>query len=167
MDESGIPDKIVAACEEAAQRDPRKFKYGVYAGDSWTGGAYTFSWFTDVRGLVHFLTDLAPGLYIDPKDEPEDYVACRDQLRELLEGVDTIAKFDEVLIDSLNEAMDDQSIIWIGTFQDLCKGKSQWCRELRQEFRTLEDDEDGDPSDGPIKTSEVDAFVDMLEGYGQ
>jgi len=163
MSDSDIPSDINEACDEAVARDPRKFPFGVYAGDSWMGGARVFSWFKDLPGLVHFLTDVAPGIYIDPESDTEEYLQCRAKLRELLAAVDRVDQFDEALIDRLNEQISDQTITWIGTLDDLRSSKAEWCRELRESFREHDVE---DPSDGPITDDELEDFLEMLTEYG-
>jgi hypothetical protein len=166
ISDSDVPSNVTKACEAAAARDPRKFPFGVYAGDSWAGGAYMFAWFKDLTGLIHFLTDLAPGVYIDPKSETDEYLQCRTQLRELLAAVDRVDQFDEALINKLNEEVSDQTIAWIGTLDNLGSSKAEWCRELRESFREHDTEDGEDPSDGPITDDELEDFLEMLTEYG-
>ena len=150
------------ALNDATQSDPRMAPYGYFARSDFNLASIgMLFWFDSPGAIFRSIRDLQPHVYKDAAGDLsrrlETVLGCTDELR--LTGA---------LLGKVNEAARGSfELPWWGSFDQLCSGDSKWLQECRAEFREDSlDDIDGDADAGPIRESEVDAFVQFLKGYG-
>jgi hypothetical protein len=152
-------------CEESAERNPRTAAIGLFSREEWAEGVGIFQWFEDFESAKFMISHIIPAIQVDPDEDGEmkqTYEATREALSAILKPVGKIEDFTPELVERLAEALGDQPILWIGTFEGLCSSDNEWCADLRESFRA----DDDDPSSEPIKKSEVKDFVEFVQTYG-
>lgn len=152
----GYKDAI-AAMEAAMAADPRRFSFGMYAGDSFVGGAAAFQWYASADDLfasiaydLHFLID---------EDGDGEVVRSVVEILQAYRGND---RFGSECFGKLRAALEGvQDLHWVGTFDHLVNGDCEFARGARMEFRSCvsEQLDESDADDGPLAADEIDGFI--------
>jgi len=157
-------EQSLGAAEEAANRDPRIFPIGHISSAGSGSDTFTamFAWFASIEELAQFLHDIEPMIYdLGPGEGLEEF---QESVAPVLQSIRKEGLTDE-LLDAFNDAANpDTYVRWWGTFVDLCSSNAEYCRELRVDFRS--DNDEDDHQDRPIASDEIDEFIEFLKEYG-
>lgn len=155
---------------KANERDPRNFGYGCFFGGSFVlDDVRVFTWHKDLEGLVEFLGTLAPAVYQVEEDDLTKYQA---EVAPILESLRTKGIHDDVLEPINKSCASFMCIDWMGTFDELKSGDSEFAHGLRETFHEYNDEEDETDGDDapsptrPIEPDELDEFVEFVHTYG-
>jgi hypothetical protein len=155
MTESYDPvDKAVELADSASKRDPRMAKYGIIIADQSTGlMTYAALWFGTLDRVAEYLTESFAVL--DCKDADEDsFREIELVAQDVSNGV-----LNADVLDALNHfAVGWISLIWGGTFEELCRAERDVPRNVIALFRNTSDKDHVDP----IQPSEMELFVEFL-----
>lgn len=173
-DEDDVDDDGLEARVEAAEASWQDVQQGRPDGHTWGffsygdapgaigGGIGAFAWFPDRDSMLRFISATLP--YSPPGQaalDPDEIAANTEAIvTQLLAG----AISDSEGIARLNSVLRTCSQIqWMGTVDDLLQGDHPYALEVRQAFR---DDDENEPSSGPVGDSEREDFFEFLEEWG-
>jgi hypothetical protein len=148
----------------AHDRDPRQFRTGAFAADD--QGVGMFYWANSAHELVTVIKHVEP---FAGELEEKEAARFRQAVDSLLDGVN---ESDQLLTDGsreqLNSLLQGLEVRWWGTFDELVGSGTEFARELRDVFRSGEDDEGVDDGDleRPIPSERLADFVEFLAAYG-
>jgi hypothetical protein len=140
-------------------RDPRKYPWGYYSRDDYAG---VFFWFGSLHELLTYIATIEPVVCSDWELDNPQVEPMRARLKVILDR--TFARKRIKLTELLNELQaavaGDASLLWIGTFQDLCHAKGKFAADLVGEFLDEQDEPQIVP---PVKIPE---FIEFIGEYG-
>ena len=94
------------------------------------------------------------------------------EIASLMEKFSPIIADEDYLLNGLNTFLGEIELrlLFLGSYEDLCKSKNEWCKYLRSEFREdyLEDLEDYVSSkklQSSIKKSDQEDFAEFVSEY--
>lgn len=150
------------AAELPHDRDPRRYRCGMYTADSFVMSAVgMFLWFESPVEIAAYIRHVEPQIYQLDEDERGVLLAALEEpLNTLQAGTSDV----ETVRGAINAAAADHFVIeWAGTFDELSAGDGEWACEFRASFREACDKES---SPEPISADEVEAFVGYISEYG-
>ena len=147
-------EQACAAHAAAAARDPRRLPVGLLAGDPSGEAIGDFLWFASGEDLFQFLKHGEVTLLQLDQPDASGIRAALDRLVVAAGNVESVSP------DAITAAFGGwDKILWLGRFEDLCQGASEFASSLREEYRARRG---GPRGDGPIDAVEVEAFVEFL-----
>lgn len=131
-------------------------------GDPWEDGEQQFFWYPTRAALEHALLDAHA--FVDEEawaEEQEDWREPQFDLDAVLRDLPELTPGDAEAVDEVtNEWF---CVLWIGHLTDLVEGDDPLAVALREEHHAeLDRDEDS----SPIPEAELDAFIELLQAYG-
>lgn len=193
--ENSISELVEAAFnafEPSANRTPQRGDWGFYAYNdappAFCGaGLGGFYWFESRAEMAKCLAE--HGAFLSPGIGEEDLGPVLEIVREIGTRLGDGRIDGEKARTALNKVLEDiTQFSWIGSFEGLLSGDSEFARELRQEFREQQeaiedfdepgDDQESGKGDGAddlgaevgrqaaINEEEIDEFIEFLELYG-
>lgn len=146
--------------------DPRMAPFGYFGTDQF--GVGMFRWSTSAQAILarYVHEDLLGGLLED--DQSIAAVSARyDSWKQSGVGLSDVAA-------QLNELTGDEStIVWYGSFAELCTGSGEFGREVREAWRENRGGcsapvglGENESVDGPVADADLDEFVVFLTTYG-
>jgi hypothetical protein len=155
---------------DAQFRDSEEyFLYVIESGEHAGGGTSCYFWFESFAQLLESIKE-----NYDFWEWQNDFVG--DDLNKIIGDSGSVSELNEELKSELGAYMHENAgiiLYYWGKFSGLCSGLSEFCIEVRADFRSsIEDDEchsaEAEGEDGradlsrPISLEEVDAFVRFL-----
>jgi hypothetical protein len=165
--EPDLPNSI----EDAQGRNPIEFPFGFFIEDHYAqsdGGC--FFWYkTEIEMQQAIQNDLIDALSDGTND---DIKSVKTEIASLMEKSSPIIADADHLLNALNTFLDEIELRlqFLGSFEDLCKSKNDWCKYLREEFREgyqeeLEEDVSSKKLQSSIKKSEQEDFAEFVSEY--
>ncbi len=170
MSNEATLNKALNIFNVAAALNPKTSQYGILTVDTSLGvkESWCFLWFSDAKNLSTFFRKSYPYTCCSIDEDDEEQF---DELIELTRTIKTIPP-DEGILDELADFSGGSiSMIWWGTFNDLCSKKNEIAEKVRSEFRRPSVDQilfsktelqACSSKDYPIQEYELDMFVDFL-----
>jgi hypothetical protein len=152
---------------DSSSADPRQFVFGFFAADDFAFGPGAHHWYGSLAALHRALVHDLPFAFLD--DEPEE---CAEFERELVlatEGMTTIEALGSVGAQTLAESLQGvQRLCWVGTFDELRLGSTEWALRMRSEFREHQclESPATTSTELPLTDTELEEFIDFLAHYG-
>jgi hypothetical protein len=149
-------------------RDPRANPFGFFwysdAPAPLGGGMGVFCWFSNAQEAVDWLfAELADHWLRRLREGTSTLDAIHNALEEAISGK---RETGDVLV-SINEMLKRAvQIEWWGTFEELRTSDLAFPKKVRAALHREGPTEDSEDDESPITESELDAFVEMLRGYG-
>jgi hypothetical protein len=155
---------LLNSLEDAQGRNPIEFPFGFFLEDNCDDSAGgSFFWYKTDKELQHAIqNDLIEAL----SNGTDDIAVVKTEISSCIEN----STADD-LLNSLNMLLGGLGVQlqFIGSFEDLCKGKSGWSKYFREEFREeyIEDIEDltAKKLQSSIKQFEQDDFAEFVSDY--
>jgi hypothetical protein len=152
---------------DSSSADPRRCAFGFFASDDFPFGPGAHHWYGSLAALHRALVHDLPFAFLD--DEPEEIAELERELMIETEGMTTIEALGTVGAQSLAESLQGvQRLCWVGTFDELRLGSTEWALRMRSEFREqqcLESPATTSP-ELPLHDTELEEFIDFLAHYG-
>lgn len=159
---------LLNSLEEAQGRNPIEFPFGFFLEDNCDhspGGS--FFWFKTEKELQQAIqNDLIDALSDGASD---DIKAVKTEIADIIRN--STSNVDDDLLISLNALLAglELQLQFLGSFKELCKGKNEWSKYLREEFREdySEDIEElsSKKLQSSIKQFEQDDFAEFVSDY--
>ena len=152
-------EKAIQLGDDAMNRDPRKANYGLFSGGSFVlDSTRVFMWFETIQDLVFFIKKAEPQIF----ELDAAYIAnYESQITPVLDNVHKDGLTDQ-LKDQINDISKDFMVIeWWGNFSELVGNKSEFSKNLIEDFFERFEEE-------PKSLSEehMDSFVEFIQSYG-
>ncbi|MEI6334233.1 MAG: hypothetical protein WCS87_06700 [Methylococcaceae bacterium] len=155
--------------DEAQGRNPLEFPFGFYIEDDHEQSAGgSFFWYKTEKEMQQAIqNDFINTLFEGASD---DMAAVKAEIARLIEQSAPHAEGDD-LLNSLNLVLREIELRlqFMGSFDDLCKSKSEWAKYFRESYREecLDDIEDisSKKLQSPIKKTEQDDFAEFVADY--
>jgi len=149
-------EEVQALAEAAMERDPRTAPFGFFSGGSFVlDSSRVFSWFASMDELAAFVLEVEPLIY--GLDDPEELAAFKAQVAPLLAKLKNNG-FNDALREELNAAVSEFMVIdWWGNFSEITDGKTEFSRNLIENFVDVEEGQDL-----VVPAEEMDGFVEYL-----
>ncbi len=158
--ESDLPNSL----DNAQDRNPIEYPFGFYIEDNHpesSGGS--FFWYTTKKELHQAISnDLIDAL---TDGQSSDIQAVKNEIAEFIENN------DDELMNHLNVILAELELqlLFMGSFEELCKGKDEWTKFFRESYREecLDDIEDMPTKklQASIKKSEQVDFAEFVADY--
>jgi len=151
----------------ANSADPRQSPFGFFSSDDFVGGAGAHQWYPDIAALRRALVHDLPFAFCE--DDPE---AVADLEQDLITATAAMTTIEALGTDGLVELAKSlnglQQLCWIGTFDELRKGNTDWALRMRSQFRENQElDLPETPAvDDPISDEHLEEFIDFLANFG-
>ena len=152
-------EKAIQIGDDAMNRDPRKANYGLFSGGSFVlDSSKVFMWFETIQELIYFIKNAEPLIFDLDAEEIKKY---EDEITPILEKV-----LKDGLTSELQNQINDISkafmvIEWWGSFSDLVSNKSEFSKNLIEDF--FEQIEEEPKS---LDEKYIDSFVEFIQSYG-
>jgi len=163
-----IQATILNSLEDALGRNPIEFPFGFFLEDHLESHGGSFFWYESEHEMHRVIqNDLIDALSEGTSNDRE---IIKSEISKVIENYKSTS-FDEDLLNSLNELLGeiDLQLQFIGSFNDLCKNKTEWSKYLREEFRELyiENIDDLSPKklQSSIKEFERKDFAEFISEY--
>ncbi len=162
---------LLNSLEDAQGRNPLEFPFGFYIEDNYTdssGGC--FFWYkTEYEMQQAIQNDLIDEL----SEGTGDAISLvKAEIASLIEKSSPIIADVDHLLNGLNIFLREIELRlqFLGSFEDLCKGKNEWSKYLREEFREgnledLEEDVSSKKLQSSIKKNEQEDFAEFVSEY--
>ena len=149
-------EEVQTLAEAAMERDPRTAPFGFFSGGSFVlDSSRVFSWFASMDELATFLLEVEP--LIHGLDDPDELAALTVQVSPILAKLKANG-FVEGLREELNTAVSEFMVIdWWGNFSEITDGKTEFSRNLIENFVDVEEGQDL-----AVPVDEMDGFVEYL-----
>jgi hypothetical protein len=152
-------EKAIKLGDAAMSRDPRLANYGLFSGGSFVlDSERVFMWFETIQDLVFFIKKAEPQIFELDAADIENY---ESQITPVLDNVQRDGLTDQ-LKNKINDISKDFMIIeWWGNFSELVANKSEFSKNLIEDFFEQFEEE-------PKSLSEehMDSFVEFIQSYG-
>lgn len=151
-------EQAQASFELASGMDPRGALIGYLSAEpsGWNGPG-AFVWFDSISQMTRYLIEVEPFFHGFDEESVREYQSALREFAETLKE----ERFPELA--SLDAATGEHlSIVWAGTFEDLCIGNSEFTSELRSSFLGLS----GVEIVPNIVAGQHDDFIEFLRNYG-
>ncbi|MBV5301475.1 MAG: hypothetical protein J0649_06805 [Methylococcales bacterium] len=156
---------LLNSLEDAQGRNPIEFPFGFFLEDNCDDSAGgSFFWYKTDKELQHAIrNDLIDALSNGTSD---DITVVKAEISNCIGNstTDDLLNNFNVLLGGL-----EVQLQFLGSFEDLCKGKSEWSKYFREEFREeyIEDIEDltAKKLQSSIKQFEQDDFAEFVSDY--
>ncbi len=125
-------------------------------------------WFYDAQSLSNFFKNSYPYMCCAIDEDDDEILA---EIKEISALIKVIPPDDDIITELADFPCGATSMVWWGTFSDLCVGQKEIARKVRAEFRKPSAEEilysDADWQNkinrtDPIQDSEVEGFVEFL-----
>lgn len=158
-------EHAMAAMNAAAEADPRVNPFGMYVADDFPFGSGGFQWYrTEAELFIALARDLQ---FLADEDGDPDIESSIDAILAEYQGE---SRYSSDCMGRLRDALAGvQKLHWLGRFDELRAGGSDFANHVRQAFRG--DDVDAGAGDGatldfPLEDAEVDRFVAWAREWG-
>ncbi|MEI6146422.1 MAG: hypothetical protein WCP66_08410 [Methylococcales bacterium] len=156
---------LLNSLDDAQGRNPIEFPFGFYIEDNQrdTNGG-SFFWYMTKNELQHAIRNDLIDALTDGQSSDIQYV--KDEIAELFESSE-----DDDLINHLNVILAELELHlqFLGSFEELCKGKDEWTKFFRESYREeCMEDIEGMPTkklQSPIKYNEQEDFAEFVAEY--
>ena len=157
--------------EDAQGRNPLEFPFGFYIEDNYAQSAGgSFFWYKTEQEMQRAIqNDLIDSLSDGTSD---DIKSVKAEIISLMERSSPIIADADHLLNGLNTFLGEIELRlqFMGSFEDLCKSKNEWCKYLREEFREgyledLEEDVSSKKLQSSIKKIEQEDFAEFVSEY--
>lgn len=154
------------------QADPRTNPFGYLVWhNGFACGPVTigvFMWYPTQQAMLAGISELEVYSSLEEGDELEpDDLLIQQHFRELT------TQFQEGKLDALtlskklSEVTRSLDFEWIGSFEELCSGNSEFAREVRERYyEDMSDDDDVLDTLPPIQEDDLEDFIDMIRFWG-
>ena len=162
-------DKGFQRLENAMGRSPREYPVGFFLQDiePYPDAPGGFLWYqSDVELLNAIKNDL-----FSVFDRDMDANEIKSQLSNIATSVPSKPTLGESLRNRLNDVLAEanETIEFLGTFEQLCQGTGEWAANIRKQYREYADDDADDLSADvlrdPIRSSEIDDFAEYITNF--
>ncbi|MCX7084437.1 MAG: hypothetical protein NTY69_02760 [Methylococcales bacterium] len=162
---------LIKSFEVAQGRNPLEYPFGFFLEDDYddeTAGGSFFWYKTELEMHQAIQNDLIDA-FSDGSSDDKDI--AKTEIAKLIQSVKVAPVEEDYLITALNDFLTEIQLHlqFIGSFNNLCKGKSDWSRYLREEFREdyLEniDDLTAKKLQSSIKSDDQADFAEFIADY--
>jgi hypothetical protein len=166
-----IEPALLNSLVDAQGRNPIEFPFGFYIEDNYAHSAGgSFFWYKTKHEMQQALqNDLIDAL---SEGDSDDIKTVKAEIASLMEKSSPIIADVDHLLNSLNIFLGaiELRLLFLGSFEDLCKGKNEWSKYLREEFREgymddVEEDVSSKKLQSSIKKSEQEDFAKFVSEY--
>lgn len=134
MSDENINEEALELYNAAAERDPLKSQYGLLTVDTSLGAyeMWCFLWFYDANSLSNFFKYSYPYMCCAIDEDEEEVL---DEINNLSKSIRAIPPDDGTMAKLADYSGGAVSMVWWGTFSDLCSGESRVAKKVRAAFR--------------------------------
>ena len=163
--------ELLNALEDAQGRNPIEFPFGFYIEDNYADSAGgSFFWYKTEHEMQQAIqNDLIDALSEGTGDAINSVKA---EIASLMAKSSPIIADADHLLNGLNIFLGELELRlqFLGSFEQLCKDKNEWCKYLREEFREgyledLEEDVSSKKLQSTIKKNEQADFAEFVSDY--
>ena len=153
-----------ADVESILERDPRKFPWGIYTQETFIEGCSVFCWFESPAEILDYIAMAGPHFFCGgPHDDVEGATARLIRWRDRLLSSKRMLKSS---IQSMfhSEFKDYEAFLWIGRFDELCKGKGEFANNFL--FNYLEVEDESEDQKLAVPMDQIDDFIQYVATHG-
>ncbi len=146
------------AIDIVGKRTAEKHPHGFRFSDS--SGCSLFIWFKGESEMLAYLSDVMSAVFVDPDGDKEELTLLKKKIEAIIKRhKDKASPKLKTAANRVLKKATGASIVWMGTFDELCQGTTKFAREMRAGFRC---DENVTTKNALIKKSERRAFAKCL-----
>ncbi len=150
-------------------RNPLEYPIGFFLQDldSYPDAPGGFLWYKTSADLLQAVRNDLFSVF----DRDMDVNEIKSELSSIVNKVPVTSKWGEKLRQHLNDylAEANETIEFLGTFEQLCQSKGEWAANFRKQYREYADDDAEDLSEkvlrAPIAESAIDDFAEFIANF--
>jgi hypothetical protein len=144
----------------ANDRDPRKFPLGYFSGGAFVlDSVRVFQWFATIEEVAAWIRDAEPK--IAETEDQQDIARYARASEALLQNSSNLEEARKAVAEALGPVL---SFDWLGSFEELISGDSEFARDVRIGFWEHDDEDNNEPTSIPAE--KVEEFIEFLKSYG-